>query len=128
MRSQLIDRSPVDQSADSEQSLGAFWQRTARRATDAQLAVSAAVFPLMLAIALVVVFAWPSIATHWWPVVAPPLLVGSFGLWGIADREQSTSRSIFWRAVQVFAVIVAVASAAVAALWFLQRVIGTWNL
>ena len=128
MRSQLIDRSRVDQSPDSEQSLGAFWQRTARRATDAQLAVSAAVFPLTLAVALVVTFTRPSIAVRWWPVVALPLLVGSFGLWGIADREQAASRSMLWRTVQVFAVIIAVLSGAVAALWFLQRVIGTWNL
>jgi hypothetical protein len=116
------------QSHDAEQSLAAFWQRLARRATDAQLAACAAVFPVIMILALVVMFARPHWVARWWPIIGAPLLVGSFGLWGIADRERDSANRALWRIVQSLSVVVAVASAIVFTLWFLQRVVGTWNL
>jgi hypothetical protein len=107
-----------------DDSLGAVWRRLARAATDGQLAACAAALPLALAVALAVVFTRPHWAVRWWPAVAAPMLVGAFGLWGIGDRERGT----LWRAIQVAAVAVASLSASVLGLWFLQRVIGTWNL
>src|SRR5262245_35570461 len=114
--------------ADTEESLAVFWRRFARRATDAQLALCAAAFPIGLAGALVITFTRPHWAVRWWPVIAFPLLVGAFGLWGIGDRERESSRSAVWRAVQSLAVLIAMLSAAVLILWFLQRVIGPWTL
>lgn len=113
---------------DADQSLGAFWQQFARRATDAQLAACAAVFPVVTILAFVVMFARPHWATRWWPVIGAPLLVGSFGLWGIADRERASPNRALWRLLQAVSVAIAVVSAIVFVLWFLQRVVGTWNL
>jgi hypothetical protein len=113
---------------DSDQSLGAYWQRLARRATDTQLVLCAAVFPLALALSVVVSVARPHWAMRWWPSIAAPLLVGSFGLWGIGDRELASARRAIWRVVQGVAVVVAIFSVAVLSLWFLQHAVGTWNL
>ena len=128
MGPRLIDDSQAPPVSDVEQSLGAFWQQLSRRATDAQLALCAAVMPLALVVALVVTFTRPHWATRWWPATAVPLLVGAFGLWGIADRERDSSSRAGWRVVQGFAVVIAIISAAVLTLWFLERVVGTWNL
>lgn len=113
---------------DSDQSLSAYWQRLARRATDTQLVVCAAVFPLAVALSVVVSLTRPHWALRWWPSIAAPFLVGSFGLWGIGDRELTSSRRTLWRAVQGVALVVAFFSVAVLSLWFLQHVVGTWNL
>jgi hypothetical protein len=113
---------------DSHQSLGAYWRQLARRATDTQLALCAAAFPVALAMSVAISIARPHWAMRWWPSVAAPFLVGSFGLWGIGDRELALARRAAWRVVQGAAVVVAIFSAAVLSLWFLQHAIGTWTL
>ncbi len=115
-----------------EPSLADLWRRFARRATDAQLAICAAFFPITVAAFIVVAVARPQWTLHWWPVTAPPLLVAAFGIWGIGDRELAApgvhawSARWGWRSVEAAAVAVAVLSASVTVLWFLVRVVGTW--
>jgi hypothetical protein len=118
-----------------EPSLADLWRRTARRATDAQLAVCAALLPVTVLASIVVAFARPQWTLEWWPITAVPLLVAAFGIWGIGDRELTAPppppepgppSRWGWRSVQAMAVVVAVLSAAVIVLWFLRRVVGTW--
>jgi hypothetical protein len=108
------------------------WCSTARRASDSQLAACVAV-----AIAAGVGFGIGALldvrrAFHWWPLVLPALLAGTFGLWGIADREmveQSASPLLSRRALGAVKVCSAVAAGVIAALatiGVLRLTIGTW--
>lgn len=114
-----------------EQSLADVWMHLARLASDGLLAACAALLPITLVAAVAVTLARPAWTTRWWPWLSVPLLVAAFGVWGVADRERVVhaggGRSARgWRAVQGVAVIIAIASAAVIALWFLRAVVGTW--
>jgi hypothetical protein len=115
-----------------EPSLADLWRRFARQATDTQLAACAALFPVTVAVCIVVALTRPQWTLRWWPITAPPLLVAAFGIWGIGDRELATpapaasSARWGWRSVEAAAVMIAVLSAVVIILWFLVRVVGTW--
>jgi hypothetical protein len=115
-----------------EPSLADLWRRTARRASDAQLAVCAAMLPVTIAASIVVARTRPQWTLHWWPVTAIPLLVAAFGIWGIGDRELTTTEVATssvrwgWRSVEAAAVAVAILCGIVVVLWFLVRVVGTW--
>ncbi len=115
-----------------EPSLADLWRRSARRATDAQLAVCAALLPITVVAGVVVAFTRPEWTLRWWPTTAAPLLVAAFGIWGIGDRELAAPEAVGsrarwgWRSVEAAAVIVAILSAVVIALWFLVRVVGNW--
>jgi len=115
-----------------EPSLAHLWRRSARRATDTQLAVCAAVLPVTVVATVVVAFARPRWTIDWWPLTAAPLLVAAFGIWGIGDRELTgldagaAPAKWGWRFVQTLAGAAAVLSGAVMVLWFLLRVVGTW--
>jgi hypothetical protein len=115
-----------------EPSLADLWRRSARRATDTQLAVCAALLPITVVASVVVAFTRPEWTLHWWPTTAAPLLVAAFGIWGIGDRELAAPGAAGsparwgWRSVEAAAVIVAILSAVVIALWFLARVVGNW--
>jgi hypothetical protein len=115
-----------------EPSLADLWRRSARRASDTQLAVCAALFPVTVAACVVVALARPRWTLHWWPLTAIPLVVAAFGIWGIGDRElaapdaAASSARWVWRSIEAMAVAVAILSAAVLVLWFLVRVVGTW--
>lgn len=99
------------------------WCSTARRATDAQLVACVAV-----AIAAALAFGIGALldvrrAFHWWPIVLPALLAGTFGLWGIAEREmveRNASRvsrralaAVKWCSVVAAGIIVALATVGV---------------
>ena len=115
-----------------EPSLADLWRRSARRATDTQLAICAALLPVTVAASIVVALSRPRWTLDWWPVTAVPLLVAAFGIWGIGDRELAAPEvgrapaKWGWRFVQSLAVAAAVLSGAVIVLWFLLRVVGTW--
>jgi hypothetical protein len=115
-----------------EPSLADLWRRSARRATDTQLAACASLLPVTVATAIVVALARPQWTLRWWPITALPLLVAAFGIWGIGDRELETPKPAAssarwgWRSVEAAAVVIAVLSAVVIILWFLVRVVGTW--
>jgi hypothetical protein len=111
--------------------LGAVWSSAARRATDAQLAVcvvvavvAALVFGIGLLVSVRRVFPW-------WPLVAPALAAGTFGVWGIADRELREKHRRHWsrRALAAAKMTSAVAAGIVAglvAIGVLRFTIGTW--
>jgi hypothetical protein len=115
-----------------EPSLADLWRRSARRATDGQLAVCAALLPITVVASVVVAFTRPEWTVRWWPTTAAPLLIAAFGIWGIGDRELAAPQAVGsparwgWRSVEAAAVIVAILSAVVIVLWFLVRVVGTW--
>ena len=115
-----------------EPSLADLWRRSARRATDTQLAVCAALLPVTVVASIVVALARPGWTLRWWPVTAIPVLVTAFGIWGIGERELAAPEAVGsparwgWRSVEAAAVIVAILSAVVIALWFLVRVVGNW--
>ena len=115
-----------------EPSLADLWRRSARRATDTQLAACASLLPATVVAGIVVALARPDWTLRWWPLTAIPLLVAAFGIWGIGDRELAAPEAVGsparwgWRSVEAVAVIVAILSAAVIVLWFLVRVVGTW--
>ncbi len=118
--------------ARPEPSLADLWRRLARQATDTQLAVCAALLPVTIGACIVVALARPQSTLRWWPITALPLLVAAFGIWEIGDRQLTTSgagasRARWgWRSIEAAAFGIAVLSAAVIALWFLVRVVGTW--
>lgn len=90
----------------------------------------AAFLPLTIVAGIVVAIARPQWTLGGWPIIAPPLLVAAFGIWGIGDRELTARRGssgrLGWRLVQVLSAVTAVASGTVTILWFLARVVGTW--
>jgi cation transport ATPase len=108
------------------------WRDTARRASDSQLAVSAA---LMIPVVLgtVVATLLDVGVVRWWPVLLIPLFISAFGFWGIADREikdrgqnQLSSGTPGWRTLRSAAVGLAIGCAAVATLLFLRLTLGRW--
>jgi hypothetical protein len=115
-----------------EPSLADLWRRSARRATDGQLAVCAAFLPITVVTSVVVAFTRPEWTLRWWPTTAAPLLIAAFGIWGIGDRELVAPEAVAasstwgWRLVQTLAAAVAGLSGVVIVLWFLGRVVGTW--
>ncbi|HEY2165113.1 MAG TPA: hypothetical protein VGH04_14030 [Gemmatimonadaceae bacterium] len=115
-----------------EPSLADLWRRSARRATDTQLAACAAALPITVVASVIVAFSRPRWTIDWWPLTAVPLLVAAFGIWGIGDRELvapeagAAPAKWGWRLVQALAAAVAGLSGVVIVLWFLSRVVGTW--
>jgi hypothetical protein len=117
-----------------EPSLADLWRRTARRATDTQLALCAALLPMTVVASIIIAFARPEWTLVWWPVAALPLIVAALGFWGIGDRELAAPppevgarpATWGWRFIQALAAGVAGLSAVVIVLWFLARVVGTW--
>jgi hypothetical protein len=114
-----------------EPSLADLWRRSARRASDTQLAACASVLPITVVASVIIAFSRPRWTVDWWPLTAVPLLVAAFGIWGIGDRElvppeAGASAKWGWRLVQALAAAVAGLSGVVIVLWFLSRVVGTW--
>ncbi|HEY4306425.1 MAG TPA: hypothetical protein VGM82_18265 [Gemmatimonadaceae bacterium] len=107
------------------------WSSTARRATDAQLVACVAI-----ALAAASGFGIGALidfrsASRWWPIVVPALMLGTFGAWGIADRElneRSTSSASTGAlaAVKWCSAIAAGMLGAIAAIGVLRITIGTW--
>ena len=121
---------PTESTPSEAGDLRDVWSSAARRASDTQLAACVA-----LAIVAALAFGVGLLISvrrtlPWWPLVLPALLAGTFGVWGIADRELSDStRRSSQRALAVTKVCSTVAAgvvAALAAMGFLLLTIGTW--
>ncbi len=113
----------------TEPSAAQLWQAAARRATDGQLVASAMALPLVSIAAVFFAFFRPPWAAGLWPLVALPMIVGSFGLWGIADRELTDcpASTGLYRTVRVIALAMCICSAAVLFVWVMQLTIGRWK-
>jgi hypothetical protein len=109
--------------------LASLWRSSARRASDAQLTLLAAlVFPSIAGFVLVGINVLA--ARKWWPALLLPLVLSAFGFWGIADREiregDTSEPSTAWIAVRAAAGILAGVCGVEIAVLFLRVSIGTW--
>jgi len=102
--------------------------RLARRASDGQLVLAAATG---ITTAAIVGLVQPS----WWFVALPLLCVGSFGIWGIAERTAAERTARLGpdfggrralTSVRVTAAVIGTASGALALLAVVAKMIGTW--
>lgn len=121
---------PIHSTTSDAGELREVWSSAARRASDAKLVACVAV-AIVAALAFGVGLLISVRRTFpWWPLVLPALFAGTFGVWGIADREMSdTTRRSSQRALAVAKVCSAVAAgvvAALAAMGILKLTIGTW--
>lgn len=114
---------------DDGDSIFAVAAQLARRASDGQLVAAAAVG---IAAAAIVGLVLP----HWWFIALPLLSVGSFGVWGIAERtsaerlarlgpEFAGRRTL--ASVRVTAAIVGTLAGTLALLTIVARMVGTWR-
>lgn len=119
--------------ADSD--LRDLWRIYARRMTDTALVLCVAVSILLFAGFTVVALMHAHWAQRWWPLALPPIIVGSFGVWGIADRElaerrrkgaidASTARTLL--AIEWASCIAAALAGAASVIAFLKVTVGTW--
>ena len=115
--------------ADDGESIFAVVAQLARRASDGQLVIAAAVG---VSAAAIVGLLRPSL----WFVALPLLSIGSFGIWGIAERTASERLTRLGpdfggrRAlvgVRVAAAVVGTLSGTLALLAVVARAIGTWK-
>ena len=114
---------------DDGESIFALVARLARRATDGQLVLASAVG---ISAAAIVGLVRPSL----WFVALPLLCIGSFGIWGIAERTASERRTRLGpdfggrralAGVRVAAAVVGTLSGSLALLAVAARAIGTWK-
>jgi hypothetical protein len=107
------------------------WSSTARRATDAQL-VACVVVGIAAAIGFGIgALVDLRLAWRFWPLVLLALLAGTFGIWGIADRELLEGGRQRWSrralaATKWGSAIAAGIVAALVAIGILKLTIGTW--
>lgn len=103
--------------------------RLARRATDGQLVLAAAIG---IASAAIIGLVRPD----WWFIALPLLCVGSFGIWGIAERtatERLARRGPAFpgqralAGVRVTAAVIGTLAGTLALLALVARAIGTWK-
>ena len=114
--------------ADDGESVFALAAQLARRASDGQLVGAAAIG---IASAAIVGLVRPS----WWFVALPLLCVGSFGIWGVAERtaaerQQRLGPTFSGRralaAVRIIAAVTGTIAGAMVLLAIVARAIGTW--
>ena len=124
-----------DEGPRSDSDLGDLWRLYAHRTSDTGLVLC--VLVSILSIAGLAAFAllhahW---ALQWWPSVLPPVFVGAFGAWGIADREiAERRRDANTRPATIQALvglewascIAAGLAAAAAIIVFVRVTVGTW--
>jgi len=119
--------------ADSD--LRDLWRIYARRMTDTALVLCVAVSIVLFAGFAVVALMHAHWAQRWWPLALPPILVGSFGAWGIADRELAerrrrgpvdvgTVRTLL--AIEWASCVAAGIAGAASVIAFLRLTVGTW--
>lgn len=120
---------PTDPTSDTAD-LRELWSATARGATDAQLVAC-----VVIAFAAAIGFGIGALvsvrrAFQWWPLLLPALLAGTFGVWGIADREMGERSGERWRralaATKWCSAVAAGIVVALAAIGILKVTIGTW--
>ena len=79
---------------DRSPTLPELWRRAAARASDSWLAGLAGVGAVAAAAGCAVALGVaPGRLASWWPALLPAIAAGSFGLWGIAAREEAERRS-----------------------------------
>jgi hypothetical protein len=114
--------------SDEGENIFALVAQLARRATDGQLVIAAAVG---IASAALIGLAWPG----WWLAALPLLCIGSLGIWGIAERTAAERLVRLgpsfpgYRAlagVRVAAAIVGTLAGVLTLLALVARAVGTW--
>jgi hypothetical protein len=114
---------------DDGESVFALAAGLARRASDGQLVVAAAIG---IVAAAVVGLVWPS----WWFVALPLLCIGSFGVWGIAERTSMERLARQGPAfggrralagVRMTAAVVGTLAGTLTLLAIVARAVGTWK-
>ena len=125
----MINPEPRPRDDDDGENVFALVARLARRASDGQLVVAAGIG--IAAAAIVGLF-----RPDWWLVALPLLTVGSFGIWGIADRtatERTTRLGPAFEgrgalaSVRVVAAAVGTVAGVLTLLAVVARMIGTWK-
>lgn len=124
----VTDPEPRSRNDDGE-NVFALMARLARRASDGQLVVAAAIGIAAAAIVGLV-------APGWWFVALPLLSVGSFGVWGIADRT-ATERSArlgpefdgrgALASIRAMAAVIGTVTGVLTLLVVVARMVGTWK-
>lgn len=125
----------MSETVRADADLRELWRIYARRMTDTALAVCVAVSILLFAGFTVVALMHAHWAQRWWPLALPPIIVGSFGAWGIADRElaerrrrgpvsDSTARTLL--AIEWASCVAAGLAGAASVIAFLRLTVGTW--
>ena len=121
--------------ARADADLRDLWRFYARRANDLTLMACVVVSILSIAGFAIVALMHARWALRWWPLVLPPVVVGAFGAWGVADRELTErrrgaeARSLSIRVlvgVEWASCIVAALAGAAATIVFLRMTVGTW--
>jgi hypothetical protein len=111
------------------------WRIYARRMTDTALVLCVAVSILLFAGFAIVALMHAHWAQRWWPLALPPILFGSFGAWGIADRELTERRrrgpldaraARTLLAVEWASCVAAGLAGAAGVIAFLRLTVGTW--
>ena len=115
--------------ASDDESIFVLIAQLARRASDGQLVIAAAIG--ILAAALVGL-----VRPDWWFIALPLLSIGSFGIWGIAERtvtERTTRlgpefggrRAL--ASVRLTAAVIGTLSGTLTLLVIVARMVGTWK-
>ena len=114
---------------DDGENVFALVARLARRASDGQLVVAAAIGIVAAAIVGLV-------RPDWWFVALPLLSVGSFGVWGIADRTAAERTARLGPAfdgrstlasIRVASAVIGTVAGILTLLAVVARMIGTWK-
>lgn len=113
---------------DDGESLFAVVAQLARRASDGQLVAASAVG---IASAAIIGLALPA----WWLLALPLLCIGSFGIWGIAERTSAEREARVGpgyvgrrtlAGVRITAAVIGTLAGALTLLALVARAIGTW--
>ena len=113
---------------DDGENIFALVARIARGATDGQLVLAAAAG---IASAAIIGLVRPG----WWFIALPLLCIGSFGIWGIAERTTVERRTRLGPAfpgqralagVRIAAALIGTLAATLALLAIVARTLGTW--
>jgi hypothetical protein len=124
-----------DEGLRSDSDFGELWRLYAHRTSDTGLLLCVSVSILLIASFAVVALLRAHWALRWWPIVLPPVFVGAFGAWGIADRElaerrrNANARPATMRALVGLEWASCIAAGLVAAagvIVFLRLTVGTW--
>ena len=114
---------------DDGENVFALIARLARHASDGQLVVATAIGIAAAAIVGLV-------APDWWFVALPLLSVGSFGVWGIADRTASERSARLGpefggrgalASIRALAAVVGTVTGLLTLLVVVARMVGTWK-
>ena len=119
------DPRPVAESdVDKAQNIYALLAARARREPDQRLAIDAAFGGVALVTA-------PFLPTLWWALACPIVIVGAYGIWGLADRhmsvedppDQLSARRDVLTGVKWIAVAIGTSAAVAAVLGFMVAVL-----